>query len=385
LRRFCDRARAEGAFALDLEFQRERTFWAKLCLIQVATRTESRIVDPLSRDADVTPIVELVADPSVETILHSGGQDMEILHRLSRRLPKNVFDTQIAAALLGMGEQIGYAALVERLCGVKLDKLETLTDWSRRPLTQAQVTYALDDVRHLFAVRDALKSELDARGRSSWAVEENAFYEAIDTYESDPREAWMRITRTRGLAGRGLAILREVAAWREETAQEDDEPRGRLATDDILVEIARRTPRSARDLGAIRGLHPNVIGRYGDAIVAAVERGAAVPEREWPAPASGRMDDPHAAVLLDFLEVVLRWRAARAEIAPSYVGSRRDLAELLEFERRAGPSVPVVEPPSLLCGWRRELAGDEILAALRGEAQLFVDPATSRVESRRSS
>lgn len=281
-----------------------------------------------------------------------------------------------------MGEQIGYGPLVERLVGVKLDKLETLTDWARRPLSPAQVAYALDDVRHLFSVRDTLKARLAEKGRSQWVVEECTHYEQIETYEADPRDAWVRISRTRTLEGRGLAVLRELAAWREETAQDDDEPRGRLANDEILVEIARRLPKQPRELEAIRGLHPNVIGRYGNAIIAAVGRGTAVPEKQWPPLPVGRFEDPNVAITLDLLEVVLRLRALEAEIAPSYLGNRRDIAELLEFNRSGGDAAASEEVcPVLLRGWRRDLVGDDLVATIRGRQTLRIDPATAQVST----
>lgn len=344
--------------------------------MQLATRNEARIVDPLARDADLAPLHDLIADPAVEVVLHSGGQDLEILFRLARRLPRSVFDTQIAAALLNMGDQVGYGALVNGVLGVKLEKLETRTDWTRRPLTPAQTAYALDDVRYLLPLRDELRLRLQAKGRLSWLVEESAFYERIETYEPDTREAWRRVSRVRSLERRGLAILRELAAWREDTARKADEPRGRLASDEVLVEIARRAPVHARELSAIRGLHPGVIDRFGASMVAAVAAGAATPPEEWPESSPGPGGDPEGSALLDLLEIVLRLRAMEAQIAPSYLGARRDLVDLVEFER--GQSA-AGEKPSLLRGWRHELAGAALLSTLAGGTALRIDPETGRV------
>jgi ribonuclease D len=274
-----------------------------------------------------------------------------------------------------MGEQIGYGALVERILGIRLAKLETLTDWMKRPLTPAQVEYALDDVRHLIPVRDALRTRLAEKGRLQWLTEESAFYEDPASYEPDPRMAWQRISRTRVLDPALLAVVREVAAWREETAQEEDEPRGRLAIDDVVIEIARRAPRGPQELSAIRGLHPSVISRHGANIVAAVEKGLRCPPAERPSQPPGRAEEPESAVVLDLLEVFLRLRAIEAEIAPSYLGSRKDLAELIEFVRSESPG----SPPSLLHGWRRELVGDHLEAVLAGRLWLRVDPESGRV------
>jgi len=388
LRRFCDKARAEGAIAIDLEFQRERTYWAKLCLVQAATRDEARIVDPLARDTDLSPFLEVVTDPAVEVVLHSGGQDMEILYRRALRPPANVFDTQIAAALLGLGDQMGYGALVKEVTGTKLEKLETLTDWTKRPLTPAQIEYALDDVRYLLPIRDALRARLEEKGRLPWLVEETRHYEEVATYEPDPRLAWRRLPRTRSLEGRGLSILRELAAWREETARAQDMPRGHVVTDEILVEVARRSPKHPRDLTAIRGVHEGIVNRHGAALVEAVARGAAAPPEEHPESAAGERADPEATALLDVLDIVLKLAATKAEIAPSYVGTRRDVVELVEHVRAGagggtGAGTTAGEAPALLKGWRRELAGEALLEALAGRTGLHVDPETGRVVSGR--
>ncbi len=338
--------------------------------MQIATRDEALIVDPLANGADLAPVEELIADPSIETIVHSGEQDLDIFFRRTGRVPRRIFDTQIAAALLGLGEQIGYAPLLERLLGVRVDKLETLTDWSKRPLTKEQTAYALDDVRHLHALRDALASRLGDKGRLSWLEEEVAFYEQVGTYRLDYREGWRRIPRARSLEPRVLAILRELVAWREELAQLRDVPRGRIVHDDILVEISRRAPRRPTDLSVFRGLHPSLIERDGQAIVAAVARGAALRESEWPSPAAGRSEDPEGAIVLDLLEVLLRARALEIEIAPSYLGTRRDLLDLLEFVRGRDPAKG---KPRLLDGWRGVRVGADLVCLAEGRSSIAID------------
>ena len=372
---FCTQARTEGVIALDLEFHRERTYWARPCLVQMATRSDERVVDPLARDGDLHLIGDLISDPDVELILHAGFQDLEIFHRLTRRLPRNVFDTQIAAALLGIGEQIGYGVLVDSVLGVKLEKFETLTDWTKRPLTPAQISYALDDVRYLIPLRDELYRRLEANGRASWLGAESAFYERAETYEPDSRKAWRKIGGTRSLKRRGLAVLRELAQWREDTARTQDTPRNWLVTNKVLVEIARRAPCHPRELSGIRTLHPKILDRHGKAIIAAVAAGRALPQERWPETVTGRPDDPMDAVTLDLLGVVLRLRALTTEMAPNYLGKRSDLVDLVEYMRNEEAEA---EKPVLLQGWRNELVGADLVSLIKGQTVLQIDPQTGQ-------
>src|SRR5262245_32928999 len=277
LERVVSDLRAHGTFGLDMEFQRERTYRPRLQLVQVSLPETPLLIDPLALPA-LDPLWDLVADASVEKIVHAGAQDMEIVFARSGLLPRNVFDTQVAAALLGMGDQIGYANLIGRVLGKRVKKGETITDWSIRPLSKAQVDYALDDVRYLHELRARLWERLAERGRESWLREEVEHYEVRDTYERDPQTLWMRISRMRSLDRRGLAVLRELAIWREEEAQRRDEPRGRIVADETLVEIARRAPKKPEDLKPLRTLHPRELARSGGGLVAAVRKGLDVPD-----------------------------------------------------------------------------------------------------------
>jgi len=251
LEAFCHRAREHGSLALDTEFERERTYKPILQLLQAATPEEAVIVDPLALE-DLTPLWELVADPEVETILHAAGQDLEIYYDKTRQLPRNLFDTQVAAALVGMGEQPGYADLLRRILKIRLQKHERVTDWGRRPLSDAQLKYALEDVLHLHDLRNYLHTDLEKRGRLTWLSEELSHYESIDNYEVDRRRLWLRVSRHRSLDRRGLAVLRELADWRERTAQRRNIPRQRVVKDEMLVELARRQPKEPDDMRALR-------------------------------------------------------------------------------------------------------------------------------------
>ena len=227
---FCSRVRKHGSLALDTEFERERTYKPILQLVQAATPDEAVIVDPLEL-RDLTPLWQLVADPKIETILHAASQDLEIYWEQAHELPRNLFDTQVAGALLGMGEQPGYADLLRRVLDVRLKKHERVTDWGRRPLSEGQLRYALDDVAYLHELRDELTRDLEELGRRDWLDEELSYYEDIETFEVDKTRLWMRVSRHRSLRARGLAILRELAAWREDKARTRNIPRGRVIQD----------------------------------------------------------------------------------------------------------------------------------------------------------
>ncbi len=374
LRDLAGRLRARGSFALDMEFERERTYWPKLQLIQVGTADEAAVVDPLALE-DLSPLWDLIADPAVEKVTHAGRQDAEIFFLKAGRPPRNVYDTQIAAALLGLGEQVGYSMLVQRILGVRLEKKERVTDWGRRPLTEAQIDYALNDVRYLPPIHQHLNEDLQALGRMQWLREELAFYEDRNHYEQDPDRLYLRVSRWRTLNRRGLGVLRELARWREEEAARRDVPRGRVVPDDVLVDIALRKPKRPADLRPLRRLHPREIERNGESIVAAVAAGMALSEAELPVPPSAPREDPTAAHAADLMGVLLRVRARDIKIAPSYLGTTRDMEALVSWlgAGREGP------PPALASGWRGEAVGRDLAALYEGRILLQRDPETGEV------
>jgi ribonuclease D len=375
LHALCGAIARTGTFALDTEFVRERTFYIQIGIIQVAADGVEAVVDPRALKS-LDPLFELVSDPAVEKIVHAGEQDFAVLYEAGGVVPRNVFDTQIAAALVGYGDQISYARLVAKVTGVQLDKLETLTDWTARPLTQAQIDYSLEDVRHLPEIRRHLGERLQALGRAGWEREECERLESEETYRSpQPREYFKRL-KASGLGAQSLGVLRDVAAWREETARARNIPRGWVLRDQSLLEIARRRPQSVKNLRQIRSLKPQQISKDGEAIVAAVRSGESDPVRERP-PDGPRFKMPDAIEsTARLLEAWLYARATEAEIAPSMLATRGDLKTLAAAHHYSQiPELPILQ------GWRRELVGQDLLDLLDGKKALKLDARSGRVEA----
>lgn len=369
----CEKLAAVGAFALDTEFVRERTFFIQLGIVQVAADGTEAVLDPQPLPS-LEPLFRLVSDPAVEKIVHAGEQDFAVLYEAGGVVPRNVFDTQIAAALVGYGDQISYARLVAKVTGVQLDKLETLTDWTARPLTRAQIDYSLEDVRYLPEIRRHLGERLKELGRAGWEVEECKRLEREETYRSpEPREFYKRL-KASGLPSASLGVLREVAGWREETARSRDIPRGWVLRDQSLFEIARRRPASIKSLKQIRSLKPHQISKDGDAIVAAVRAGEAEPIQEagQSVPRLKMPDEVESTSRL--LEAWLYARATEAEIAPSMLATRGDLKTLAAAHYHSQvPELPLLE------GWRRALVGQDLLDLLDGKIGLRFDPRSGRI------
>lgn len=374
LQSLCEELGAAGSFALDTEFVRERTFYIQLGIVQVATDGLEAVIDPHAVES-LEPLYELVIDSTVEKVVHAGEQDFAALYEKGEVVPKNVFDTQIAAALVGYGDQISYAKLVAKVTGVQLSKLETLTDWTARPLTKAQIDYSLEDVRYLTEIRRHLGERLEALGRSGWEREECARLETVETYRTpEPLEYYRRL-KTGGLNDGSLGVLREVAAWREETARSRNVPRGWVIRDQSVVEIARRRPKSIKSLKQIRSLKPHQIGKDGDDILECVKRGEQHPVHE-PAPERSKYKVPRQLdAIARLLEAWLYARATEAEIAPSMLATRGDLKSLA-----VGYFCSALPELGLLEGWRRELVGQDLLDILDGKSSLRIDGETVRLE-----
>ena len=358
----------EPAFAIDTEFERERTYWPRLQLIQVAGKKTTAVIDPLALE-NLDPLLDLLRDPKIVKVTHAGRQDAEIFYNRMHAPPANIYDTQIAAAFLGYGDQIGYAALVNRLLNIRLRKTERVTDWGIRPLSSGQIEYAIADVRHLLEIRDRMNKSLQAKGRLAWLDEELTFYADPAFYADDPKRAWMRISGWRGLDRRGLGMLRELVIWREKEAARRDIPRLRVLPDDVLLDIAARAPQSAGDLAPLRRLPAKELERSGNAILKAVQIARDLPESELPFAPPVPRDDPDASLIADLMSVLLRRRSRDLEIAPSLVGNRRDLEDLVGWL-----SGPRTEPePSLLHGWRGDLVGRQLAGLWEGKSALVVD------------
>lgn len=362
-------ARAEW-LTVDTEFLRERTYYPQLCLIQIASADAVACIDP-QKVADLEPLIALFADPRILKVFHAARQDMELFWHSHRMLPAPLFDTQVAAPLLGYPEQMGYASLVKERLGVDIDKSETRTDWSRRPLTASQLDYAAADVRHLAELFPAMRDELAARGRLGWLADDFAVLTDTATYENHPEQAWRRLRGLQKFRGPALSCAQALAAWREQRAQQENRPRKWVLDDDALLTLARIKVQSANDLKRVRGLQPPVIERYGADLLALLEAARQrapepLPDSERPAALS---EDQEAAV--DVLAGVLRQLAAAQQLNPTSIASRKDLQNLVRGERAHSP---------LLHGWRRGIAGEKLVDVLEGRCRLHLTASGLQVE-----
>lgn len=374
LERLCGRLRQSGRLALDTEFVGEDTFVPRLELIQVATDEVAAAIDfpALHSQGKLDCLWEVICDPRIEKILHAGRQDLELFTTYAGRVPTPFFDTQIAAAMVGYGAQVAYAHLVQRLHGAKLAKSHTFTNWSQRPLTKEQLAYALEDVQFLLPIYDHLRSRLQKLGRHDWVHEEfSRLREAIGRRAEEPQDRYQRIRGWDNLKPRAAAVLRELSAWREAEARRRNIPRGRVARDEVLLQLARQTPKTLDELRSVRGLHPSEIERNGEALLAVVRHALALPPSAWPAIPRERKPEPESAGLVELLQAVLRARAVEEDMAPTLLATSADLQALAEAaRRRAYPDLPILR------GWRRQLAGETLLGVLAGTIAVSVDPAT---------
>jgi ribonuclease D len=360
----CERFAQHPFVTVDTEFLRENTFWPQLCLIQIASPDEAVIVDPLAKGLDLGPFFSLMGHPGTTKVFHAGRQDVEIIYAQAGLIPAPLFDTQIAAMVCGFGESIGYVNLVRKITGDELDKGARFTDWSRRPLSPKQLSYALADVTHLRDVYRRLAAELEATNRAHWVAEEMATLTAPETYDAHPEDAWRRL-KMRVKNRRALAILMELAAWRDRVAQAQDVPRGRVLRDEALYDIANQAPTDAKKLGQLRTLSDGFArSQRAQEIIAAVKAGLARDMKDVPKLNAGQSLSPEAMATTDLLKVLLKAAAARNRVAPKLIADSSDL------ERIASEDEPDV---AALSGWRRELFGEDALSIKRGELALTVE------------
>ena len=363
---FCKRAATAPYVTVDTEFLRERTYYSKLCLVQLAipgdAEEDAVLLDPLVNGISLDPLYDLFRNEDVVKVFHAARQDLEIFYIEGGVIPKPLFDTQVAAMVAGFGEQVGYETLVRKIAHAPLDKSSRFTDWSRRPLTDAQATYALADVTHLRDIYEYLSARLAKSARSKWVTEEMAVLEDPATYQANPEDAWKRV-KTRTQSGRFLAIVRELARFRESYAQERNVPRSRVYKDDALVELASAKPQSEQDLSRLRLLMRDA--RKGDiaaVILESVKIGLAVKPEDMPKVDGTRAKLQVNPALADMLRVLLKAKTDEAEVAQKLIASSADLDALAAGQR------DVVA----LKGWRREVFGNDAIQLCEGRVGLAV-------------
>lgn len=360
---FCKPLAETEFIAVDTEFMRERTYWPKLCLAQVAGPEDAAAIDTLADGIDLAPLDELMLNPKVLKVFHAARQDLEIFYLRLQKVPGPLFDTQVAAMVCGHGEAASYESLATKLAKAKIDKSSRFTDWSRRPLSERQITYALSDVTHLRVVYEKLKRQLDKTGRFSWIAEEMAVLSDPAIYRADPEQSWRRL-KPRGASPRMMAVLKEIAAWRERTAQRIDIPRQRLVRDEQLLEIASHAPKSIEELAATRGLGRGFAeGWQGRELMEAIERARALPESELPVRDRPPEQIRAPGAIVDLLRTLLRLKADQAGVAGRLVASADELDRLAAGKRDIGA----------LKGWRNEVFGADAVDLIEGRLALALN------------
>jgi ribonuclease D len=359
----CERLGRHPTITVDTEFLRETTYYPLLCVVQMASPEEAVVVDTLANGIDLAPFFQLMANEAVLKVFHAARQDIEIVWHQANLLPHPIFDTQVAAMVLGHGESIAYDQLVERITGHRPDKSLRFTDWSRRPLSKEQIDYAVADVTHLREVFKALDNDLKKRGRNDWVSEEMEVLTSPRTYDFDPSRAWARL-KTRVRKPKELAVLMEVAAWRESEAQSRDVPRARVLKDDVVGDIAIHAPTTMERLAGLRSLPKGFErSKWGADILAAVQRGLARDPHTLPKLERSR-NNANASATIELLKVLLRMTAERHHVAAKVIATVDDLEQIAADD---GADVPALH------GWRRELFGEAALALKHGKLALAVE------------
>ena len=363
LKAFCEDLASAEFVTVDTEFMREKTYWPHLCLVQVAGPNSEAAIDPLAPGLDLAPLYALLRNPDVLKVFHAARQDLEIFHKAMGEVPAPLYDTQVAAMVCGFGESVGYETLVNKLASKSLDKSSRFTDWSQRPLTNKQISYAISDVTHLRVIYEKLADTIAKSGRENWVQEEMAVLTSASTYEMHPENAWKRIKKARTLKPRVGAILREVAAWRESEAQRNNIPRNRMLREEALLEIAHHAPKNVNDLARTRGLGRGLAeGKGGAALLASVQKALAIPDDQLPKQAERRDIPRNLGPVIELLKVLLRIKCQDNDVAPKLVASSNDIEEIAAFGKDA-------EVPGLK-GWRFELFGESALKLRDGKLAL---------------
>ena len=369
LEAFCAYLADQPFIAVDTEFMRETTYWPKLCLIQAAGVEHGGVIDPLAEGLDMEPFLDLMRDEAILKVFHAARQDVEIFNNL-KAIPTPLFDTQVAAMAAGFGEQIAYDALVRQLLRIDIDKSSRFTDWARRPLSEAQLEYALADVTHLAALYPKLRDRLDKAGRLGWVSEEMGVLTDPETYDVDPERAWRRL-KPRKFNARYLAAFRAAAAWRERTAQSRDQPRGRIIKDEAMDEIATQLPQDAEAFNRLRSIPKGFGGsKFGPDLISALQEALRDPEAYAPVIERAPPPPQAAGATVELLKVLLKARAEDAGVAAKLIATVSDLEKIAS---------DTPEDAAALQGWRREVFGEDALRLKRGELALMLDGARVKV------
>jgi ribonuclease D len=364
LAKLCAQIEKEPWLALDTEFLREKTYYPKFCLLQIATPEWVACIDPLVLPK-LDSLFEALYNPSIVKIFHSCRQDLEIFYQLTGKLPAPVFDTQIAAPLLGFQENPGYAMLVSSLLNINLNKAHTRADWSKRPLTDEQIQYAADDVIYLCKIYQIMSSKLIELGRIDWLMQDFAELANPNLYEVIPEKAWLKIRGKNKLTGKQLSIVQALAEWRERAAQSENRPKSWLLRDELLFDLAKLQPETVSQLGNVRGMNERVINRYGQELcqlITAAKQRAPIPLNAKGRPAKKTQQQE---AVLDILTALVRIRAEENALNPVILATRKDLEALLFNDEE--------EECSLLHGWRFSMVGRELVGLLKGELLLGIE------------
>jgi len=370
LAEFCGRAAQSDYITVDTEFIRDRTYWPRLCLVQVASAEEAAAIDTLAPGIDLAPLFDLLVQSDTLKVFHAARQDIEIFDLLSDRIPTPIFDTQVAAMVCGFGDSVGYDKLVQAITKKHVDKSLRFTDWSKRPLPRRMLDYALSDVTHLRPVYEKLAAEVDINNRATWLDEEMAVLTDPATYRQDPAESWRRV-KTRIRKPRQLAILRALAAWREETARARDIPRIRVMRDEALNDIAVHEPNNIKDLHGLRSVRPDQLGeKRAHELLDVVATALALPDSEFP-----KLDQPNSPLgkvgpACDLLKVLLKLKCEQHRVAQKLVASSDDIEAIARDDEADVPA---------LRGWRRELYGADALGLKHGRLAITANGSALRV------
>jgi ribonuclease D len=359
---FCQRIADTTWMTIDTEFLRERTYYSQLCLIQIGTAEEIACIDPLVIQS-LDPLLDLIYNPDIAVVFHAARQDLELFYTLRGELPSNVFDTQLAATILGYGDQIGYGNLVKQCINVELDKAHSRTDWSKRPLDDGQIEYAADDVRYLRDVYHLLHKELIDKNRLHWLDDDFKNLTNVSTYEPDPVTIWKKIKGAGRLKGVQLAILQTLAEWRESRAIKSNRPRRWIIKDEVMLDLAKLAPESTQKLSVIRGLEAGTIERFGKIIIEHIAAAKKIPKEQWPIVKKPLFLNTQQDATVDAMMALLRKFCDEQAIAPAAVASRKDIERVVSGDQSV----------DILHGWRNEIVGHHLQEFLAGKLTISVN------------